>query len=130
MPAGMLLFPLARATAVLRGYRVRLAYGPARDRLRTAERRHDPHGTFSAVPTLRPPGPATGRPGRIGGSTPSTGDGGRYDFRRAVADARHTRRSGAVRLPPARAGSSRVVGQLFRSPQGVGRQVDPEERLA
>ncbi|WFF06190.1 hypothetical protein O7622_24520 [Micromonospora sp. WMMD1076] len=68
MPAGMLLFPLARATAVLRGYRVRLAYGPARDRLRTAECRHDPHGTFSAVPPLRPPGrrPAGPRDGAAG----------------------------------------------------------------
>ena len=44
--------------------RVRLAYGPNRDRLRRARRRYDPHEVFSAVLTLPPagrPGPRVGR---------------------------------------------------------------------
>ncbi|GAB3079564.1 hypothetical protein [Micromonospora schwarzwaldensis] len=41
--------------------RVRLAHGPSGDRLRRTERRYDPPGLFSAVPTLPPAGPPVPR---------------------------------------------------------------------
>lgn len=119
--------------------RVRLAYGSNWDRLRRAKLRYDPRGTLSAVPTLPPatppaPGPGGGRR-RRGGTGRSPGalrrgmnSSGTISAARSPMPATHDVPGAVPHRPPARV--SRVVGQLFRSPKGVGRQVDPEERLA
>ena len=55
---------------------------------------------------------------------------GRYDSRRAVADARDSPTSRRGLRPAGQVPTPRVVGPLFLSPQGVGPESDPEERLA